>query len=51
MDAQEVIHKLATDQIITEEELLTLLAAIIKTKEKQKREAFNRYLYHEIYCN
>ena len=51
MNMQELIHKLATDQPVTETEFLALLAAVIKAKEKEKNKTANKYLYYQTNYN
>ena len=44
MDIKKTIHKLATDQKITEYEFMALLGAVLKEKSKIKEKAINKYL-------
>jgi len=49
---QEIIHKLATDQKLTEREFMSLLAAVIKETERQEeRRELGQYLYCTINNN
>lgn len=38
MSTKNIIHKLATDQVVTEKEILLILAQIIKIKTKTNKQ-------------
>jgi len=43
MDIKKIIHKLATDQDMTEQEFMALLGAILKEKSKIKEKAATKH--------